>query len=98
MPGPSDLLKKTTRKKKRKVTEDREPVDSVDEESVDASPIQVLHSNQGTGWYRILKATKNRLRTDGPSNVSRPVPSGPSDVSQAVSRPKSEKEEWFLHP
>ena len=35
------------------------------------------------------KPPKNRLRTAGPSNVSRPVPSGPSDVSQAVSRPKS---------
>ena len=83
--GPSDLPKKTTRKKKRKITEDREPVDSVDEDSVDASPIQVLHSQtRAQAGLGFSKPPKKRLRT---ANVSIPVPSGPSDVSQAVPRP-----------
>ena len=71
----------------RKITEDREPVDSVDEDSVDSSPIQVLHSQtRAQAGLGFSKPPKKRLRT---ANVSRPVPSDPSDVSQEVSRPKS---------
>ena len=101
MPESSDLPKKTTRKKKRKASEDREPLDPLDEESVDASPIQVLHSQtKAQAGLGFSKPPKKRLRTanvsSGPSDVSqavpgpavsRPVPSGSSDVSQAVPGP-----------
>ena len=85
MPESSDLPKKTTRKKKRKASEDREPLDPLDEESVDASPIQVLHSQtKAQAGLGFSKPPKKRLRT---ANVSRPVLSCPSDVSQEVPMP-----------